>query len=261
MLEDCLIESRSTARTRKPATLAISILVHGTLAAALVVIPLFQTPLLPQVAALMPMRPPVALGRSVELVPVSRARSTSPSPVTAESNALTVPPRFPSEIAIVNESPSDAPVGFVPSSGPGNGGGRSGLPFGVDIEDGHRAVPPPRPPAPPTPPPAPPAATTEPVVKAPIRVGSLEPSKLVYSVQPVYPKLASISRTQGSVVLEAVITRDGAVDPKRLKVISGHTLLVPAAVEAVQQWRYRPTVLSGEPVEILATITVNFILN
>ena len=61
-------------------------------------------------------------------------------------------------------------------------------------------------------------------------------------------------------MLEAVITRDGAVDPKRLKIVSGHVLLVPSAVEAVQQWRYQPTVMNGERIEILAAITVNFML-
>jgi len=79
-------------------------------------------------------------------------------------------------------------------------------------------------------------------------------------VQPTYPRLASITGVQGSVVLEAVIRKDGSVDPRRLKVISGHTLLAPSAVEAVQQWRYQPTVLNGETIEILATITVNFTL-
>jgi protein TonB len=98
-------------------------------------------------------------------------------------------------------------------------------------------------------------------VTAPVRVGTIEPSKLIYSVQPVYPRLAAIARIEGSVLLEAVITRDGLVDPKRLKVVDGHNMLWPAAVEAVQQWRYKPTVLSGQRVEIIANITVNFSLN
>jgi protein TonB len=82
-----------------------------------------------------------------------------------------------------------------------------------------------------------------------------------HSVQPVYPRLAALARVEGTVFLEAVITRDGLVDPKRLRVISGHNMLWPAAVEAVEQWRYKPTVLNGERVEVLANITVNFSLN
>jgi protein TonB len=92
-------------------------------------------------------------------------------------------------------------------------------------------------------------------------VASIDPSKLIRSVTPVYPRLAVITRVQGSVVLEAVITREGAVDSQRIRVVSGHPMLVPAAVEAVEQWRYKPTILNGEAVEVLATITVNFTLN
>jgi protein TonB len=63
---------------------------------------------------------------------------------------------------------------------------------------------------------------------------------------------------QGVIVLEAVITREGNVDSVR--VVSGHPLLVQAAVDAVRQWRYRPTLLNGQPVEVITTVTVNFTL-
>lgn len=86
-------------------------------------------------------------------------------------------------------------------------------------------------------------------------------SNLIHTVQPTYPRLAVVSRTQGAVILEAIITREGTIDPARLRVLQGNPLLAPAAVEAVQQWRYRPTLLNGQPVEILTTITVNFTLN
>jgi periplasmic protein TonB len=86
-------------------------------------------------------------------------------------------------------------------------------------------------------------------------------SSLIHTVKPTYPRLAVVTRTQGTVILEAVITREGTIDPARLRVLEGHTLLTQAAVEAVQQWRYRPTLLNGQPVEILTTITVNFTLN
>jgi protein TonB len=74
----------------------------------------------------------------------------------------------------------------------------------------------------------------------------------------VYPRLAQATRVQGVVVLEAVIALDGSV--KSLRVISGHPLLNQAAVEAVKQWLYRPTLLNGEPVEVATTITVTFTL-
>ena len=84
-------------------------------------------------------------------------------------------------------------------------------------------------------------------------------SNLIYQVTPAYPPLARQIRLEGTVSLEAVITREGAIDS--LRVISGHPLLVGAAVEAVKQWRYRPTLLNGTPVEIITTVEVNFRLN
>jgi protein TonB len=87
-------------------------------------------------------------------------------------------------------------------------------------------------------------------------------SNLIHTVKPTYPRLAVITHTQGTVILEAVITRDGTIDKSRLRVLAtASPLLTPAAVEAVEQWRYRPTLLSGNPVEVLTTITVNFSLN
>src|SRR5438445_13876654 len=79
---------------------------------------------------------------------------------------------------------------------------------------------------------------------------------LVHRVQPEYPPLAVQTRTQGQVVLRAVITREGTIE--NLQVVSGHPLLVRAALEAVRQWRYRPYVLNGEPVEVETQVTVNF---
>jgi protein TonB len=80
----------------------------------------------------------------------------------------------------------------------------------------------------------------------------------VHKVQPDYPPLARQARIQGAVVLQAVISRDGAIE--NLQVLSGHPMLVQAAVQAVRQWRYRPYVLNGEPVEVETQVTVNFVL-
>ena len=86
-------------------------------------------------------------------------------------------------------------------------------------------------------------------------------SNLVNTVKPAYPRLAILTRTQGAVILEAVITREGTIDPSSLRVLTGHTLLNDAAIDAVKQWRYRPTLLNGVPVEVITTIAVNFTLN
>jgi periplasmic protein TonB len=74
----------------------------------------------------------------------------------------------------------------------------------------------------------------------------------------VYPQLARQARVQGVVVLEAVIAKDGSV--QSLRVVTGHALLNQAAIDAVREWRYRPTMLNGEPVEVVTTITVTFTL-
>lgn len=115
-------------------------------------------------------------------------------------------------------------------------------------------------------PPQPPAekkAVAEPApAKEPIRIrtsSGVQAAKLVKRVMPLYPPLAKQARISGTVKLMGIIARDGKI--MNLQVLSGHPLLVPSAVEAVRQWVYEPTLLSGEPVEVVAPIDVNFTLN
>jgi len=93
-----------------------------------------------------------------------------------------------------------------------------------------------------------------------IRVGSkLQERKLLQHSEPVYPPLALQARISGVVHLNAIIGKDGTVE--NLTVASGHPLLVPAALEAVKQWLYQPTLLNGQPVEVVTQIEVNFALS
>ena len=78
-------------------------------------------------------------------------------------------------------------------------------------------------------------------------------------IQPEYPAIAKAARIQGQVVLSAIISKTGEI--QNLVLVSGHPMLVPAAIKAVQQFRYRPFLLNGEPVEVETTITVNFQLS
>lgn len=78
-------------------------------------------------------------------------------------------------------------------------------------------------------------------------------------VNPTYPPLARQARIQGQVLLQAEISKTG--DIENLHLISGHPMLAPAAIEAVKQWKYKPYVLNGEPVEVETQITVNFTLS
>jgi periplasmic protein TonB len=81
---------------------------------------------------------------------------------------------------------------------------------------------------------------------------------LIRKVQPVYPPLARTARVQGSVVVYALISKAGTME--NVHAISGHPMLVPAAIDAVSQWRYRPYILNSEPIEVETQITVNFFL-
>src|SRR5262249_40956156 len=89
-----------------------------------------------------------------------------------------------------------------------------------------------------------------------IRVSDLHLAKLIRKVDPVFPQLAKQARVQGTVQVEAIIAVDGHM--RDVRAVSGHPLLIPAAIEAVRQWIYEPTVLNGEKVEVSAPITVNF---
>jgi protein TonB len=154
------------------------------------------------------------------------------------------PTVIPSRIELAD----DAPIVGMPDDGPAS----VGVPDGVYGLAPTGIIAPPKP-APPSP--VPPRATTS--VPPRVRVGGVvQSAKLVRQPKPVYPPLARIARVSGIVRLEAVIGRDGTI--ASLHVMSGHPLLVPAALEAVQQWVYQPTLLNGDPVEVLTQIEVNF---
>jgi periplasmic protein TonB len=82
---------------------------------------------------------------------------------------------------------------------------------------------------------------------------------LVNRVEPQYPRLAIVAHISGTVHLRAIIGKDGTV--RELEVVDGNPLLAQAAKAAVQNWRYHPTRLNGEPVEVETYVTVNFVLN
>ena len=93
-----------------------------------------------------------------------------------------------------------------------------------------------------------------------IRVGgNVQQARLVSQPKPLYPPLAKQARIQGLVKLQAIIAKDGTI--VQLEVLSGHPLLVQSAMDAVRQWRYQPTLLNGEPVEVVTTIDVVFTLS
>lgn len=101
-------------------------------------------------------------------------------------------------------------------------------------------------------------AASRPSRSAPVPLSNLTPGSLLHRVEPIYPRIARLSGTHGVVRLHAIIATDGTIES--LSVIEGHPVLVEAAREAVKQWRYRPYILNGQPVEVETIIAVNFTL-
>ena len=213
-------------------TLAFSILVHLLVVGVLVVTPLVATDDLPE------------LRRPVEFIEVVAPPTPSvPPPPSARTSRTPAANRY--------AAPVDAPDSITPETPfePFEITGRSdgvidGVDFGIV-----GSLPADTPPPPPTP--AKPAA--------PLRVGgSIRPPQKVHDVSPVYPALAIAARKDGIVILEAEIGEDGRV--RNTRVLRSIPLLDEAAVDAVRQWRFTPTLLNGQPVPIVMTVTVAFTL-
>jgi periplasmic protein TonB len=217
------------------------------LAALIAIAPLVWPQVMPSPRLTMTIAPPPPAPALPEHTAAVRPRTTnSPAPLFRAD--LLIPTRIPAHpTVLVDESvPAPPTVGDVPG-----GLGKLGnallagvLSVGPDI---------PRPIVKP-PETKPPAEETK-----RIRVSSLDPGRLIHMIQPVYPPIAKTAHIEGTVELSAVIGTDGHV--RDLNVISGHPLLRKAAIEAVRQWVYKPPVLNGEGVEIVAPIAVIFRLN
>jgi protein TonB len=102
-------------------------------------------------------------------------------------------------------------------------------------------------------------APLRPAAGKPLLVSHWAEGNLLHRVQPNYPALARQARIQGTVELRAIISKSGAIE--NLVVVRGHPMLVKSAIEAVRQWRYRPYLLNGEPIEVETEVTVNFLLS
>jgi protein TonB len=245
-------------RYQKPSVIS-SIIFHVALITMLVVIPLLLPQSIPQrellITLVEPLGPPPAAAPPLPppaLAPAARPKAVRPPIQTPAPEALIMPVAIPSEVARIVEEPIASDSGVI--------GGVPGLPGGT-TESALRGIlsanaiaspPPVVAPPPPPPPPPPQVAPAE-----PLRVGGVvkEP-RVVKLVPPVYPKMASLARVSGTVVLEAVVTVDGAV--AEIRIISGHPLLVDAAIAAVKQWQYEPTLLNGVPTAVILTAKVHF---
>jgi protein TonB len=242
-----LIYSASKTGDWKRATLPIAYMVEIIIVGVLVLIPLIYTEALPK-AQLMtflaaPPPPPPPPPPPAAAPPVRVVRHVSVEDVM---RAPTVIPKTIAQVKDEPEPPANS-VGVVGGVVGGVPGGSFGGVLGGVIGGALSAAAPPPPPPP------------KPQTPKRIRVGGqVESARLIFQPHPEYPPLAKMARIQGVVRLDAIISKDGTIQD--LKVLSGHPLLVRAALEAVQRWRYQPTLLNGDAVEVATEIDVNFTL-
>ena len=240
---------------RKP-SFVTSLLVHGVLLAVLLAAPFLVVESISEFQLLTvlvapPPPPPAAPPAPIQIVGVPKPVVARPvTPAKPADDALIMPTVVPEEIARIIDAPepSEGVIGGVPGGVPGGvAGGVLESILARSIQQEPLAAPPP-------PPPPPPKAMAR---QEPYRVGGdVKEPRIIKLVPPKYPPLASKSRVQGTVVLEATLREDGSVDA--IRVVSGHPLLIDAAVDCVKQWRYEPTLLNGQPVAVILTAIVNF---
>jgi protein TonB len=238
MFDDTL-NSSWDERSRRRLTTLTSFGLQALALGMLLVLPLLRPIGLPLLRRL---STPVSLGQPLGEAPVVRARTGANTAPRNNSLDLTLrmPTRIPSSIpAAGDEGPPQVGASgpYIPGAGPGS---PDGMLNSLRTTTGPIMPAVPRPVAP------------------PVRISHMSEGDLVHKVLPTYPPLARTARIQGQVVLQALISKEGVIE--NLRVLTGHPMLVPAAREAVLQWRYRPYVLNNEPVEVETQITVNFSL-
>src|SRR5438270_12529497 len=236
MFEDSLMESGGRIKTNQKWTGLISTIVQLGLVGFLVLLPLIFTEALPKgqlttwlVAPPPPPPPPPPAAPKIEHV--QRVREIV-------DGALRAPTKIPKQVKMIQEDetppPSTGVTGGVVGGVPG---GSTGGVIGGIIGS---AAPPPK------------VATPQ---KLRVSSGVVEGLKL-NAPNPTYPQMARIAHIQGDVVLQATISKTGTVE--NLRAVQGHPILIQAALDAVRQWKYKPYILNGEPVEVETTIKVQF---
>ena len=249
LFSDSLLEFGPQRKRRLFAT-TTSFILNGVLLGALLAVPLMFTETLPTAQLLTflvaPPPPPPPPPPAAAQAPKIAARIETDVLSTGE---LRTPSKIPTKIQMIREEEAPPPiyagggvVGGVPGGIPGGqlGGVIGGI---VSATANLAAVP-----------------KFAPVVPQRVRISQgVTRGLLLHRVEPPYPTLARQARMQGEVILSAVISATGEIE--NLELVSGHPMLVPAAIAAVRQWRYKPYLLNGQPVEVETTITVIFQLS
>jgi periplasmic protein TonB len=243
MFEEMVVSTSAAKKTNKPWTVLLSMALQVGLLAILILIPLIYTEALPKtlMSSILlappppPPPPPPPAAVVVKIKPVAHLM---------DAGKLVAPKVIPKDVKIIKEEEAPPDMGGVSGGVPGgvSGGSMGGVLGGV-IGGAGSAGPPP-----------PPKSSPKRITVG----GNVQSAHLVNKVQPSYPALARQTRISGTVKLHAIIGKDGTV--QQLQVVSGHPLLVQSALDAVRQWRYQPTLLNGDPVEVDTEIDVVFSL-
>ena len=231
MFEDSTFESQGRIHTRSRAWMMATFAFNGSILLALILIPLFYPEALPRMALAILMEAPPAPPQTPR--PVARVEHLN----VVKSEIVGSRIFAPSVIPKGNYIPDNKEA--VESINPANMDADEGTPGGTNpFGPSLRPI-------------------VRPQVTGPVRLpSSLVEGLLIQKTVPTYPPIAIASRTEGKVVLQATISRKGTIE--NLRVISGPIMLQQAAINAVQNWRYRPYLLNGDPVEVETTVNVIF---
>src|SRR5229473_5698621 len=234
MFEDSLIESGGKLKTKRGRTTFFSFFLQAVIIGVMILIPLLFTEALPNLQAAMSLvapPPPPPPPPPAAVIHVQKVQTD------IVNGQLRTPTKIPKKVEMIKEEEAPPPmvsgvVGGVPGGIPG--GSMGGVMGGIVGS----------------------TALIPKVAVQRIRVSSgVTQGLVIHRVEPVYPAIAKTARVQGTVVLQAVISKDGTI--QNLHVVSGHPLLQGAAMDAVKQWRYRPYILNGDPVEVDTQVEVH----
>jgi protein TonB len=243
MFEDSLIESGGKLKTSRGWTSILSFILQVMIVGVMILIPLIFTEALPKGTTMFMLfaPPPPPPPPPPAAAPVKVVKQIQTDIVNGE---LRTPTKIPKKVQMIKEEEAPPPVAANSGVMGGVPGGVPGGSMGGVIGSVLSATP-----------------TVAPKIATPQRVrvsSGVSTGMLVRKVPPAYPPLARQARIQGTVVLQATISKEGSIE--NLQLISGHPMLAPAAIEAVKQWKYKPYLLNGEPVEVETQVQVNFTL-
>jgi protein TonB len=237
MFEDSTFESNGTIRTRSRGWMLAALVFNASILLTLILIPLIYPEALPRQSLSLLVEAPRPPARP-QPAPPPRAMEKLRGVPQMDGATIIAPRRIPITIAPIEGQEAPADLSGLPLGSDAAGNAAAAEPF---QSQRHVSV-------------APAAA------KGPLHLSSGVVSGLLLTkTTPVYPPIAVAAHVEGTVVLAATISAGGSIE--NLRVVSGHPMLQQAALETVRNWRYRPFLLNGQPVEVETTINVIFTLN